>query len=77
MITDPGILASWESEEQAADSLTFEQKRRLVEGMYQLARQFGHFTVSDMLEGLDSTLTMASHMSANVRPPSELDRPRS
>ena len=77
MIKDPGLLASWEAEEQAADSLTFEQKRRLVEGMYQLARQFGHFTSSDMLEGLEATLTMASQMSANVRPPAELDRPRS
>ena len=66
MITDPGYLASWEAEEQAADALTFDQKRGLVEGMYQLARQFGHFTSRDVLGGLESTLTMASQMSANV-----------
>ena len=76
MITDPSLLASWEAEEQAADSLTFEQKRRLLEAMYQLARQFGHFTSGDILEGLESTVAMASYMNANVRPPAEFDRPR-
>ncbi len=76
MITNPGLLDAWEAEEQAADRLSFEQKRHLVEAMYQLARQHGHFTSRDMLEGLEATLAMASYMSANVRPPAESGRPR-
>ncbi len=76
MITNPDLLADWEAQQQASDNLTFEQKRRLVEAMYQLARQQGHFTSEDMLEGLEATLAMATYMSANVRPPAELDRPR-
>jgi len=76
MITDADLLASWEAHQQAVDPLTFEQKRRLVESMYQLARLHGHFRSADLLEGLNSTLAMASYMNANVRPPSEFDRSR-
>ncbi len=76
MITDPDFFHAWETEQAGRDSLSFEQKRQLVEAMYQLARKFGHFTEEDMLEGLDATVAMAEYMSANVRAPAQSHRPR-
>ncbi len=66
MIINPTLLAAWEAQEQAADTLSFEQKRRLVEAMYQLARHLGHFTDKDMLEGLETKLKMATYLNAHV-----------
>ena len=76
MITDSAFLAAWEAQEQAADTLSFEQKRRLVEAMYQLARQMGHFTEKDLLEGLETRLTIATYLNAHVRPAAGNNRPR-
>ncbi len=66
MITNPILLATWKAQEEAADTLSFEQKRRLVEAMYQLARHLGHFTDKDMLEGLETKLKLATYLNAHV-----------
>jgi hypothetical protein len=44
--------------------------------MYQHARRFGHFDGRDMLEGIETTIGMATYMSADVRPASDRNRPR-
>ncbi|HEX9022424.1 MAG TPA: hypothetical protein VF799_01150 [Geobacteraceae bacterium] len=75
MITNRALLAAWEAQEQAADTLSFEQKRRLVEAMYQLARHMGHFTDKDVLEGLDTRVTLATYVNAHVRQPAVIHRP--
>jgi hypothetical protein len=76
MVTNPAVLAAWEAQDQANDTLTFDQKRRLLGAMYQHARRFGHFDGRDMLEGIETTIGMATYMSADVRPASDRNRPR-
>jgi hypothetical protein len=67
MITNPSILESFERDIQKGSDLSLEKKFALLDGMYLLARSFGHFTHERVSEGLDEDLRFVSVLHNRVR----------
>lgn len=66
MIRDARLFEEWESKWLAEHPLDLEAKLRLLDGMYELARQMGAFPPKDPLEGIDVDIRLARAL--NVRP---------
>lgn len=70
MITGHKEIEKFEKEFSIKDPLTLDQKFILLELLYNQARQFGHFTELDLLDGLDDDVELARKLNINVSIPS-------
>ena len=68
MIRDTDFWNRWEEDYQRNTPVNVAQNFRLMEAMYQEARQFGYFPPSDPLEGLEADILYAKAI--NVPSPS-------
>jgi len=60
MIKNPDIFRRFEEKWIAGQKPDFEENLRLLDGMYELARKFGHFSGSNPLEGIEKNIRIAS-----------------
>lgn len=70
MITDYKEVEKFEKEFGMKEPLTLDQKFTLLESLYKQARQLGHFTEQDLLDGLDDDVELARKLNINVSIPS-------
>lgn len=73
MIKNAEELERFEREYDRAHPLTLEQKYALLESMYQLGKQFGHFTPARLMEGMEVDIAMAKALNANLSNPPRTD----
>ncbi|MGD0337333.1 MAG: hypothetical protein ABSB78_00945 [Bacteroidota bacterium] len=66
MIKNRQEVEQIEREFDRTHPLTLEQKFELLESMYQLARQFGHFTSERLLDGIEHDIELTRILNANV-----------
>lgn len=66
MITNPHILEAFEHELQRSEALSLSEKYALLDGMYELARQLGHFSSDRALEGVEETIQLAKVLNSLV-----------
>ena len=69
MITDPAYFESYKRRAFAGENLSIGEKFRILESLYQEARQLGKFDDADVLEGLDDTIRLAAALNARVPGP--------
>ena len=50
-------------------NLTVKQRFAILEGLYALARRFGHFKQEDILKGIENDIWLAKALNADVRVP--------
>ena len=65
-------IARWQAFENAwiaSQKPDYAQNLRLVEGMYQLARSLGKFTIDDALDGIEKNIRLATVLSRVPRTP--------
>jgi hypothetical protein len=67
MIRDVQRWQEFENAWIASHPADHAENLRIVDGMYQLARTFGHFTAEDALEGLENTIRLAAILHHRVR----------
>ncbi len=72
VIRDPALWAAWESQGPLSEPPDFERNLRLLEAMYQYARQLGRFPPTDLLAGLENKVRVARVV--NVCSPARKDR---
>ncbi len=70
MITDHKEVEKFEKEFGIKEPLTLSQKFALLDSLYNQARQLGHFTEQDLLDGLDDDVELARKLNINVSIPS-------
>ncbi len=46
--------------------MNLEQKFNLYDSMYDLAKQFGHFTPEKIMDGIDNVIMLAKRLNKNV-----------
>jgi hypothetical protein len=51
------------------ENLSVEQRFAILEGLYRLAKRFGHFKQEDIMEGIENDIWLAKAMNADVRVP--------
>lgn len=66
MQKDPEAFEEFEREFVKQHPLTLEQKYALLDAMYDLAVQFGHFTENNILDGIEQDIALAKALNANV-----------
>ena len=68
MITDPSY-SDFKRSSLAKDTLSLEQKYKILDSLYSEARALGHFGEHDMLLGLEDDIRLAAALNANVSNP--------
>ena len=66
MITDPGSYNSLKARALAEQSLSLNDKYKILEALYQEARRLGSFGEGDLQLGLHDDVHLASLLNANV-----------
>ena len=66
VITNPHILEAFERDFQRSEALSLNEKYAQLDGMYELAFRFGHFSRERALEGLDETIQFAKALNSLV-----------
>jgi hypothetical protein len=51
------------------ENLSVEQRFAILEGLYRLAKRFGHFKQEDIMEGIENDIWLAKALNADVRVP--------
>ncbi len=69
MITNHKEIEKFEKEFGVKHLLTLNQKFTLLNSLYDQARQLGHFTDRDLLDGLDDDVELARKLNINVSNP--------
>lgn len=69
MIRDAARWQAFEYELIAKQKLDYAENLRLVDGMYDLARQLGKFTAEDALDGIEKTIRVARAINCVRRTP--------
>jgi hypothetical protein len=69
MLTNPSAYASFKARSVAGQTLTLEEKYRVLEALYDHARLLGHFGKTDQLLGLEDDVRLAAALNANVSNP--------
>ena len=64
MITDPKGVEKAINEFERSHVLTLEKKFALLDSLYQLAKQFGHFSSSRVLRGIEDDIKLARALNA-------------
>jgi len=54
-------------EYERSHPLTLKQKYRLLDGMYDLAKRFGHFRPENAMEGIENKIEIARILNGKVR----------
>ena len=67
MVTNPSQVDELIESFQRQENLSFEKKLALLDGMYLLAREFGHFHPDRALEGIEHDIHLASALNSIVR----------
>lgn len=70
MITNHKEIEKFEKEFSIQQPLTLSQKFALLNSLYDQARQLGHFTDNDLLDGLEDDIEFARKLNLNVPNPS-------
>ena len=65
-ITDPSSCASFKARSLAVQVLDLDAKYRILEALYQEARDLGSFGERDLLLGLEDDIRLAAALNANV-----------
>jgi hypothetical protein len=68
MIKDPEAFRRFEQQWIAGQKPDLKENLRIVEGMYQLARKFGHFSGDNPLEGIEKNIRVARILNRVRRP---------
>jgi hypothetical protein len=63
MITNYHLVEEFEREYRRNEHLTLEQKFAILDDLYELARQFGHFSDKNILDGIEHDIRLAQIMS--------------
>ncbi len=66
MITDPKGVEKAINEFERSHVLTLEKKFALLDSLYHLAKQFGHFSSSNVLGGIEDDIKLARDLNACV-----------
>ena len=66
MITDPEGAAKAINEFERSHVLTLEKKFALLDSLYYLARQFGHYSPPHVLKGIEDDIRLARALNACV-----------
>ncbi len=66
MITNHEEIEKFENEFSMKQPLTLNQKFTLLNSLYNQARQLGHFTDKDLLDGLEDDIELARKLNINV-----------
>jgi hypothetical protein len=69
MMTNPELVQQFEMEYLRNEELSVEQRFALLEGMYQMAVNAGHFRPEQILDGIENDIALARALSSNVRIP--------
>ena len=64
MITDPNGAEKAINEFERSHVLTLEKKFAMLDSLYQLAKQFGHFSSSNVLGGIEDDIKLARDLNA-------------
>ncbi len=59
MMKNPDVFRRFEDEWIASHKTDFAENMRILDGMYQLARKFGHFSGENPLEGIEKNIRVA------------------
>jgi len=70
MITNPRLLEHFNASFLVAHPLTIEQKFAILQGLYDQAVAFGHFTEKDLHEGLENDVQLSRSSKTHVQIPS-------
>jgi hypothetical protein len=74
MINDRSRLSSQDAFSRASDNLSLSQKYKILESLYHEARMMGHFTMDDLLNGIEADIHLAAVLNKNVSGPTLKDR---
>jgi len=66
MITNPQKVREFETDYSRSENLTLEQRFAILDGLYELARQLGHFNGENVLDGIDTDIKLARALNADV-----------
>ena len=66
MITNPEELEKFEADYLRRENLTLEQRFAILDGLYEMARLFGHFSVEGVLDGIEDDIELAKSLNTNV-----------
>ena len=66
MVTDPVFYASFKVRSLAEQSLSLDDKYKILDALYQEARRLGSFGEGDLQLGLHDDVRLASFLNANV-----------
>ncbi len=69
MIKNSSYYASFKRRALAEESLTLDQKYRILEALYEEARLLGRFGNDDLLLGIQDDIRLAAALNANVSNP--------
>lgn len=69
MITNPSAYSRFKARSVAEQRLDLTEKYRILEALYQEARQLGSFGEGDLLLGLADDVRLAAALNANVSGP--------
>jgi len=69
MIKDYKALRKFEEEFLRQEKLSVEQRFAILQGLYELAVQFGHFRNENILDGIEHDIALAKAVNADVSIP--------
>ena len=69
MIKNPDEVRKFEEQYLREQNLTMEQRFAILDGLYKLAVQAGHFKQKDMLNGIEHDIWLAKTLNTDVRVP--------
>jgi hypothetical protein len=72
VIKNPDEIRRFEEKFLLGENLSVRQRFAILEGLYELAVRFGHFTQEDIMEGIENDIWLAKALNTDVRiPPGE------
>ena len=66
MVTNPEEVRKFEADYLRRENLTLEQRFAILDGLYEMARFFGHFSGEDVLRGIKDDIELAKALNTNV-----------
>jgi len=69
MIKNSSLYASFKARAIAGETLTLDEKYRILEALYEEARRLGYFGTADLLLGLQEDIHLAAALNANESNP--------
>lgn len=69
MIKNPSDYASFKRRAISSETLTLDEKYRILEALYEEARRLGMFGGADILLGLDADIRLAAALNGHVPTP--------